>query len=67
MNTGKELFRDDGLVLKLRLDDEGIRCRFKMYPGLPHWFHAFPQLKMAHVMLSDTVEGIQWLISGEPA
>ena len=58
----KDILKDDPLVFDMRLKKAGVRSKFRMYEGMPHWFHAFPQLKMSHVMLAETVEGIKWLI-----
>lgn len=59
---GKDILKDDGKVFDMRLKKAGVKSKFKLYEGLPHWFHAFPQLECAHAMMAETVEGIKWLL-----
>lgn len=58
----KDILKDDPLVFDMRLRKVRVKSKFKLYECLPHWFQALPQLKMAHIMLADMVEGIKWLI-----
>ena len=62
----KDCFRDDGTVLDHRLKESGVRCRLDYYQGLPHYFHAFPALDVAHEMMAKAVEGVRYILGEEP-
>lgn len=58
----KDCFRDDGTVLDHRLRESGVRSKLDHYPGLPHYFHAFPSLDVAHEMMEKAVEGARFVL-----
>lgn len=58
----KDCFRDDGTVLDYRLRESGVRSKLDYYEGLPHYFHAFPQLGVAHEAMAKAVEGVRFVL-----
>lgn len=58
----KDCFRDDGTVLDYRLRESGVRSKLDYYKGLPHYFHAFPQLEVAHEAMAKAVEGARFVL-----
>lgn len=56
MSAEKDCFRNDGVVLDMVLKEQGVKSKLDYYPGLPHYFHAFPQLGVAHEMMGKAVE-----------
>ncbi|EXJ62320.1 hypothetical protein A1O7_02754 [Cladophialophora yegresii CBS 114405] len=59
----KDCFRDDGKVLDFRLGQSGVRSKLDHYEGLPHYFHAFPSLAVAHEMMGKAVEGARFVFA----
>jgi acetyl esterase/lipase len=59
----KDTVRDDGVVLQKRLTDLGVHAKLQYYSGLPHHFHVFSALSIAHEMMADTVEGARWVLA----
>lgn len=57
----KDCFRDDGKVLDIRLRECGVRSKLDYYAGLPHYFHVFPSLAVAHEMMDKAVEGARFV------
>lgn len=55
--------RDDGVVLQKRLTDVGVPAKLQYYSGLPHHFHVFSALDIAHEMMADPVEGARWVLA----
>ncbi|KAJ5296299.1 uncharacterized protein N7443_007192 [Penicillium atrosanguineum] len=55
--------RDDSTVLKYQLDKFGVRNWFHTYPGMPHYFWLFPQLKSSETFHQNVVEGVKWVLS----
>ena len=58
--------RDDGRVLVKRLRtecDKGVKEDYN--EGLPHYFHWFPMLNLAHECMNRCVEGVQWVLSSQ--
>ena len=62
MCAEKDCFRDDGFVLDQRLRESSVRSKLDYYPGLPHYFHMFPQLQVAHEMMAKAVEGSRFVL-----
>lgn len=56
--------RDEGLIFeRLMREEEGIKTKLEVYPGLPHGFHSVaPQLKSSQKFIDDTVKGVEWLL-----
>ena len=56
--------RDDGRILVKRLKtecDKGVKEDY--YDGLPHYFHWFPMLPLAHECMDNCVKGVQWVLN----
>ncbi|OAP65701.1 hypothetical protein AYL99_01673 [Fonsecaea erecta] len=62
VNAEKDCFRDDGAVLDYRLRESGVKSKLDYYEGLPHYFHAFPSLAVAHEMMERAVEGARFVL-----
>ncbi|KAK5219450.1 hypothetical protein LTR99_010318 [Exophiala xenobiotica] len=58
----KDCFRDDGKLLDYRLRESGVRNKLDHYEGLPHYFHVFPQLAVAHEAMAKAVEGARFVL-----
>lgn len=58
----KDVFRDDGRLFHELLTEAGVRSDIEHYEGLPHYFHAFPALPVAHEMMAKLVEGIRFVL-----
>jgi acetyl esterase/lipase len=65
---GMDPFRDDGLIYeKILREENGIKTRMDVYPGLPHHFWgAFPMLKSSNKPREDMVQGFGWLLGMKP-
>jgi versiconal hemiacetal acetate esterase len=44
------------------LKEQGAKSKIDYYPGLPHYFHMFPQLEVAHEMMRKAVEGARFVL-----
>jgi acetyl esterase/lipase len=62
---GMDPLRDGGLIYEKRLrEEDGVKTKLKVYPGLPHGFNAlWPQFETSKEHERDTLEGIRWLLS----
>ncbi|KAK5089615.1 hypothetical protein LTR70_007195 [Exophiala xenobiotica] len=58
----KDVFRDDGTLLDELLRQSGVVSKLDHYEGLPHYFHMFPTLPVAHEMMAASVEGVRFLL-----
>ncbi|EXJ91069.1 hypothetical protein A1O1_04176 [Capronia coronata CBS 617.96] len=58
----KDCARDDGILLDHRLKESGIKSRLDHYEGLPHYFHVFPSLGLAHEMMAKAVDGAKFVL-----
>lgn len=65
---GMDPLRDDALIYERVLREEnGIRTKFYLYPGLPHAHWAFfPFLKGSEKFRKEQIEGMGWLLGKEP-
>lgn len=44
-------------------EEEGIKTKVDMYPGMPHGFWSIaPQLKVSQKFVEDSVKGVEWLL-----
>lgn len=62
---GMDYLRDGALVYEKRLrEEDGVKTKLKVYPGLPHGYNAmWPQFEIAKEHERDTIEGMRWLLS----
>ncbi|KAL1622788.1 hypothetical protein SLS54_004808 [Diplodia seriata] len=62
--AGKDLMRDDGVVLEAALRDAGVPVKRAHYEGLPHYFWFFPQLgEKTMGFVEDLVGGVRWVLA----
>jgi acetyl esterase/lipase len=62
---GLDPLRDDGFLYERLLREAGCKTYVKVYPGLPHVFHAnYPTLKSSEQYQSDVRTGLHWLLNG---
>ncbi|KAK5072464.1 hypothetical protein LTR64_005064 [Lithohypha guttulata] len=64
---GQDISRDDGLIYERVLREEaGVETRLDLYSGFGHCFWGMPgpytELQMSKRRMSDSVEGIEWLL-----
>jgi len=55
--------RDDSMVLKYVLDQHGVPNKIDSWPGMPHYFWLFPQLKSSEEFHARVTEGVNWIVS----
>ncbi|KAL2435004.1 Versiconal hemiacetal acetate esterase [Exophiala dermatitidis] len=65
VTADKDCARDDGILLDHRLKESGVKSKLDHYPGLPHYFHVFPNLQLAHDMMAKTVEGVRFVLESQ--
>lgn len=60
--------RDEGLIYATMLEeDNGVKTRVEVYPGLPHGHWGFfPHLKSSAKFRKEQIEGFGWLLGKEP-
>lgn len=60
---GRDVSRDEGLILDDMLKNEGIETRVDLYKGLPHCFWiALPHIPEFKKWEKDTIDGFRWLL-----
>lgn len=62
ISAEKDCLRDDSICLEMALKEVGVPTKLDFYPGLPHWFHAFPQLEATHEAMRKAVEGVKFVL-----
>lgn len=66
--NGMDPLRDEAIIYEKMLREEnGVRTKLDMYPGLPHGYWGFfPMLKRSSDFREDMVKGMGWLLGKEP-
>ena len=61
---GQDPLRDEALIFeRIMREEEGIRTKVDVYPGLPHgYWSIMPTLKWSEKFVADSVEGVRWLL-----
>ncbi|EMC98864.1 hypothetical protein BAUCODRAFT_31136 [Baudoinia panamericana UAMH 10762] len=61
---GMDPLRDEAMIFeRLLREEEGVKTKLNMYPGLPHGFWSVaPQLKASEKFVQDSVKGVEWLL-----
>jgi acetyl esterase/lipase len=56
--------RDEALIYEQILREEnGIKTKVDLYPGLPHGFWSwFPEANFSKKLQEDNVKGVSWLL-----
>lgn len=63
VSAEKDCVRDDGICLEMLLKKNCVPTKLDFYPGLPHYFHVFPQLAVTHEMMAKSVEGVRFVLA----
>ena len=64
---GLDPLRDEAVAYEMKLQEDGVKTKFNMYPGLPHGFWGFfPTLASSKKFRSEQVTGIGWLLGKQP-
>lgn len=59
---GADPIRDGTLLFEEKLRGLGVRTRLQVYPGWPHAFWNYPQLKTAGQYRQRLIEDTKWLL-----
>lgn len=61
---GMDPLRDEALIFERVLrEEEGIKTKLDVYPGLPHGFWSIaPRMKASQKFVDDSVKGVEWLL-----
>jgi acetyl esterase/lipase len=61
---GADPLRDEALIYERILrEEEGIKTKVDVYPGLPHGFWSmFPTIPSSKKFVEESVKGVQWLL-----
>jgi len=59
---GKDPLRDDGKVLQLMLEKEGVSTKLDHYEGQPHYWWMFPGIQGGEGFLANVAEGTRWVL-----
>jgi acetyl esterase/lipase len=56
--------RDDALIYERILSEEnGVKTKVDLYPGLPHGFWSrWPEAEFSKELHKDSVKGVEWLL-----
>ncbi|KAK3683033.1 hypothetical protein LTR37_020631 [Vermiconidia calcicola] len=61
---GQDPLRDEALIFeRIMREEEGLKTKVEIYPGLPHGFHSVvPTMTASRKFVDDTIEGVKWLL-----
>lgn len=61
---GLDPLRDEALIYeRLLREEDGVKTKINVYPGLPHGFWGvFPKLKASAKFVDESVKGLHWLL-----
>lgn len=61
---GQDPLRDEALIYERVLrEDEGLKTKVDVYPGLPHGFWSvFPKIESSKRFVEESVKGVKWLL-----
>lgn len=61
---GQDPLRDEALIYeKVLREEEGLKTKLDVYPGLPHGFWSvFPTIESSKKFVEESVKGVQWLL-----
>ncbi|KIW96796.1 uncharacterized protein Z519_02187 [Cladophialophora bantiana CBS 173.52] len=60
--AGQDLLRDEGLYFAEKLKKNGIPTKTAVFPGLPHGFRRFPELRSTARWEELIVESLEWCL-----
>ncbi|KAJ7623526.1 Alpha/Beta hydrolase protein [Roridomyces roridus] len=64
---GMDLLRDEAILYNKLLQEEGVKTKMTLYPGVPHGFHPFvPTITAAVKLEKHLSEGLKWILDGAP-
>ncbi|KAJ4248459.1 hypothetical protein NW762_012796 [Fusarium torreyae] len=57
--AGRDPLRDEGIAYAKRLTDSGVNVTLKLYSGLPHAFHIYPELEATAEYIRAMIDWIK--------
>ncbi|CAO2649885.1 Nn.00g011770.m01.CDS01 [Neocucurbitaria sp. VM-36] len=64
--TGQDTLRDDGVLMKQKLDEAGVPTKFDLLEGYPHFFFAWPSAKLdkpRKEFFDNVASGVKFVLS----
>ncbi|KAJ4364070.1 hypothetical protein N0V83_009525 [Neocucurbitaria cava] len=64
--AGHDTLRDDGALMKQKLDEAGVPNKYDFYEGYPHFFFAWPSTKLdkpRKQFFDDLASGVKFVLS----
>lgn len=62
---GKDPLRDDGKILEMMLEKEGVQTKSHFYEGLPHYWWMVPGVGGREEFFDNVAGGAKWVLGGE--
>ncbi|RDL29588.1 uncharacterized protein BP5553_10707 [Venustampulla echinocandica] len=60
--AGRDPLRDEALLYEAKLKRAGVKTDVNVYPGVPHGFRRYRDLKMSRQYDKDLVKAFKWLL-----